>query len=255
MLKRLHVEGFKSLVNVEVEFPALTVLFGPNAVGKSNLLDALLVLSRLATERTLADALSGPVRGYFVECFTFPEGGHSLKIMKSEPPLPASRRVDGLKDSFSEGLWMADLVRVDLFVEDRAQEAFVGALVRRVLREASREAIIHSRSALGGHGRALTELEAFQKAVRGRQPGLNVPDIRPLLNQTTSDWYTFHSPLVGAHSCTPLQRRVPACLGLHFHKCDCANLVCFDLGTQIVLPSVRYARRLLIVLIRMCSQG
>ena len=75
MLKRLHVQGFKSLIDVEVEFPALTVLFGPNAAGKSNLLDALLVLSRLATERTLADALSGPVRGSVVECFTFPEGG------------------------------------------------------------------------------------------------------------------------------------------------------------------------------------
>ena len=78
---------------------------------------------------------------------------------------------------FSEGLWMADVVRVDLFVEDRAHEAFVEALVRRVLREAGQETTVHSRSALGGHGRALTELEAFQKAVRGRQPGLNVPDV------------------------------------------------------------------------------
>jgi predicted ATPase len=75
MLKRLRVEGFKSLAEVEVEFPALTVLFGPNASGKSNLLDALLVLSRLATERTLADAFSAPVRGYPAECFRFPSGG------------------------------------------------------------------------------------------------------------------------------------------------------------------------------------
>jgi AAA15 family ATPase/GTPase len=58
MLKRLRVEGFNSLGDVEVEFPALTVLFGSYASGKSNLLDALLVLSRLATERTLANALA-----------------------------------------------------------------------------------------------------------------------------------------------------------------------------------------------------
>jgi AAA15 family ATPase/GTPase len=48
MLKRLRVQGFKSLADIEFEFPALTVLFGPNASGKSNLLDALLTLSRLA---------------------------------------------------------------------------------------------------------------------------------------------------------------------------------------------------------------
>src|SRR3972149_3239848 len=75
MLKRIRVQGFKSLADIEVEFPALTVLFGPNASGKSNLLDALLILSRLATERTLADALSGPVRGYPAELFRFPAGG------------------------------------------------------------------------------------------------------------------------------------------------------------------------------------
>ena len=75
MLKRLQVKGFKSLDDIEIDFPALTVLFGPNAAGKSNLLDALLVLSRMATERTLTDALSGPVRGYPAELFRFPAGG------------------------------------------------------------------------------------------------------------------------------------------------------------------------------------
>ena len=75
MLKRLRVQGFKSLADIEAEFPALTVLFGPNASGKSNLLDALLILSRIATERTLADSLSGPVRGYPAELFRFPAGG------------------------------------------------------------------------------------------------------------------------------------------------------------------------------------
>jgi len=75
MLKRIRVRGFKSLADIEVKFPALTVLFGPNASGKSNLLDALLILSRIAAERTLADSLSGPVRGYPDELFRFPLGG------------------------------------------------------------------------------------------------------------------------------------------------------------------------------------
>jgi len=80
MLKRLRVQGFKSLADIEAEFPALTVLFGPNAPGKSNLLDALLILSRIATERTLADSLSGPVRGYPAELFRFPLCGPGKRI-------------------------------------------------------------------------------------------------------------------------------------------------------------------------------
>jgi predicted ATPase len=75
MLRRFKVQTFKSLVGVELEFPRLTVLFGPNAAGKSNLLDAIQALSRIGTSRTLSDALSEPIRGYPVEAFTFPTGG------------------------------------------------------------------------------------------------------------------------------------------------------------------------------------
>ena len=75
MLERLTVRNFKSLADVTVEFPRLAVLFGTNAAGKSNLLDAVQALSRIGTQRTLADALGGPVRGYPVEAFTFPAGG------------------------------------------------------------------------------------------------------------------------------------------------------------------------------------
>jgi predicted ATPase len=75
MLERLAVRGFKSLQNVEVCFPAMAVLFGPNAAGKSNLLDAIQALSRIGTQRTLADALAEPIRGYPIEAFTFPPEG------------------------------------------------------------------------------------------------------------------------------------------------------------------------------------
>ena len=40
MLKRIHIKGYKSLRDVEIELPRLAVLFGPNASGKSNFLDA-----------------------------------------------------------------------------------------------------------------------------------------------------------------------------------------------------------------------
>ncbi|MEW6337795.1 MAG: AAA family ATPase [Acidobacteriota bacterium] len=75
MLRRLAVTGFKSLANVTIDFPRLAVLFGPNAAGKSNVLDAVQTLSRIASSRTLADALTEPIRGYPQEAFAFPEGG------------------------------------------------------------------------------------------------------------------------------------------------------------------------------------
>ncbi len=74
MLKTFTVRGFKSLVDVgPVKMAPLTVFFGPNAAGKSNLLDALVLLSRLATARTVAEALEGPVRGLPLELFSFPD--------------------------------------------------------------------------------------------------------------------------------------------------------------------------------------
>lgn len=75
MLKTLRVKGFKSLLDTEVHLAPLVVLFGPNASGKSNFLEALLLLSRLVTERTASAALGPPIRGYPLEAFSMPRGG------------------------------------------------------------------------------------------------------------------------------------------------------------------------------------
>jgi predicted ATPase len=75
LLNHLVVTGFKSLERVQVRFPRLTVLFGPNAAGKSNLLDAIQAFSRIGTSRTISDALAEPIRGYPLEAFAFPRGG------------------------------------------------------------------------------------------------------------------------------------------------------------------------------------
>ncbi len=83
MLRRLSVKGFKSLADVEVDFPRLTVFFGPNAAGKSNLFDAIQALSRIGTSRTIADALSEPIRGYPIESFAFSQGGLA-QLLSSE---------------------------------------------------------------------------------------------------------------------------------------------------------------------------
>jgi predicted ATPase len=49
VLTRLHVRGFKNLVDVDVRFGPFTCIAGPNGVGKSNLFDAILFLKDLAT--------------------------------------------------------------------------------------------------------------------------------------------------------------------------------------------------------------
>jgi predicted ATPase len=75
VLKHISINGFKSLTNVELDLPRLVVLAGPNAAGKSNVLDAIQMLARAGTQRTLADALNDPIRGFPAEAFTLPAGG------------------------------------------------------------------------------------------------------------------------------------------------------------------------------------
>ena len=102
MLNRIHVQGFKSLRDATVELAPLVVLFGPNAAGKSNLLEALLLLSRLVGERTLSEAFAEGIRGYPLEAFTLADGGleqllhgplpHLRLEVEMSTPLPAASR-------------------------------------------------------------------------------------------------------------------------------------------------------------------
>ena len=56
MITRISINGFKSLVNVEVFLGTFTCIAGRNAVGKSNLFDALVFLSNLADKPLLEAA-------------------------------------------------------------------------------------------------------------------------------------------------------------------------------------------------------
>jgi predicted ATPase len=92
MLTRIHIRGYKSLNDVEVSLSDLSVLFGPNAAGKSNFLDCLQLLSKLATARTLKEAFDPPYRGKPLESFTFSEKG--LKGSLEQECLSFSIEVD-----------------------------------------------------------------------------------------------------------------------------------------------------------------
>ena len=92
MLTRLRVKGYKSLNDVEVALKPLTLLFGANAAGKSNLLDAVQLISRLATSRTLKEAFDPPYRGKPLESFTMGDGG--VKGLREQEQLAFSIEAD-----------------------------------------------------------------------------------------------------------------------------------------------------------------
>jgi len=46
MLKRLKIENYKSFKSIEIRFKDINVIMGPNAAGKSNLLDAIYISFR-----------------------------------------------------------------------------------------------------------------------------------------------------------------------------------------------------------------
>lgn len=69
---------------------------------------------------------------------------------------------------------MSSLV-LDLFVEDRAHELFLAAMIRRVAREEGREIEIRVRAARGGHGRAIGELRTYIRLVE--KGSVTLPDV------------------------------------------------------------------------------
>lgn len=72
MITRLEVDGFKSLRNFAIDFAPFTALVGPNSSGKSNILEALALLSHLSAEPIEAAFKHG--RGRAIDQFTREKG-------------------------------------------------------------------------------------------------------------------------------------------------------------------------------------
>jgi predicted ATPase len=92
MLNRIRIKGYKSLRDVEVRLRPLSVLFGPNAAGKSNFLDALQLLSKIVSSRTLKEAFDPPYRGMPLESFSF--GADGIKGLVAQDSLSFTLEVD-----------------------------------------------------------------------------------------------------------------------------------------------------------------
>lgn len=80
MITYLKISGFKSFHNFEMEFTPLTIVAGTNASGKSNLFDALMLLSNLAETDNIKRAFKDQ-RGEFLELFTQYGENHFAKEM------------------------------------------------------------------------------------------------------------------------------------------------------------------------------
>lgn len=78
MLTRLEIDGFKSFEGLAVDFYPFTVVLGNNAAGKSNLFDAIALLSNLAT-KDVAEAMKD-MRGEPLELFRQTSSGRVEQI-------------------------------------------------------------------------------------------------------------------------------------------------------------------------------
>lgn len=92
MIKRVHITNFKTFDDAEVHLGRLNVLVGHNASGKSNFLDALQLLSRMANAKTLKDAFDPPYRGTPLESFHF--GAKGLKGLLQQSSAELTIEVD-----------------------------------------------------------------------------------------------------------------------------------------------------------------
>lgn len=93
MITYIKINGFKSFQNFEMEFTPLTIIAGANAAGKSNLFDALRLLSRLAEVDRIHTAFREEQRGEMRELFTQYDEGECAKVMQFEVEMVVNKNI------------------------------------------------------------------------------------------------------------------------------------------------------------------
>ena len=91
MITRIELDGFKTFQDFSLDLSPLQVIVGANGVGKSNLFDALQLLSRLADSdlRTAFQAMRGEVG----ELFTIRADGQTASRIRLAVELLVNRHV------------------------------------------------------------------------------------------------------------------------------------------------------------------
>src|SRR5690606_1908960 len=102
MITRIEIDGFKSFQNFAMDLQPFQVIIGQNGVGKSNLFDALMILSRLANGDKLFDAFQSS-RGSVEEQFSLLADGSRSQSMRFAVELLLPKQV---KASLAKETWI-----------------------------------------------------------------------------------------------------------------------------------------------------
>ncbi|WP_353164723.1 AAA family ATPase [Empedobacter brevis] len=92
MITYIRINGFKSFHNFEMEFTPLTIIAGTNASGKSNLFDALMLISNLAETDNIKKAFKEQ-RGEFLELFTQYSENHYANEIEFEVEMLVNKSI------------------------------------------------------------------------------------------------------------------------------------------------------------------
>ncbi|MGE5343631.1 MAG: AAA family ATPase [Candidatus Omnitrophota bacterium] len=93
MIKRIKITNYKSFRSLDLTLRPLTVIFGPNASGKSNFLDAIHLLSRVVTAKNLNEAFKNH-RGLPLESFYYADEEGGYESLSNRTNLRFSFEVD-----------------------------------------------------------------------------------------------------------------------------------------------------------------
>ena len=136
MLTRLRIKGFKSLWDVDVHFGPFTCIAGPNAVGKSNLFDAIQFLSHLASDTFLNAALSvraqSDLTGNARDLFHRWKDQYEKRIFMSAEMIIPSEGKDGLGQTATASI---TFVRYELELEFSESSGTSGLGMIRLISE------------------------------------------------------------------------------------------------------------------------
>lgn len=127
MITRLEIDGFKTFQSFALDFEPFQLIVGPNAVGKSNLFDALRLLSRLADndlrtafQGTESEVVSEVMRGEASELFTILPHGKTSNTIKLAVELLLERQI---QDSWGARVDLKHTrLRYELEIEKRSDE-------------------------------------------------------------------------------------------------------------------------------------
>ncbi len=113
---------------------------------------------------------------------------------------------------------MGNRPRIDLYCEDSGHEQFARALLGRLARDLKISPIVKTVSGRGGHGRAVTEFKAWQRAAAGG--GIDeIPDLLILIiDANCSGWTQSHRALADSIDSGVFPRHALGCPDPHIER-------------------------------------